>query len=258
MSSDIYTAASAGLYALRKLEVVSNNLANANTVGFKGQKLVSREQTFEDTLASKLPNMPERAALDHVRTPGVVDIQTSTDFSLGSVTDTGNPLNVSVAKPNQFFVIQTPDGEAYTRAGNFTLNSDGELVTPDGFPVVGEGGPIALPPEGNAKIAANGTVTANNEIVGQLRVVEFADLTKLERTEGTRFRAVDGAAPQTVEAELITNSLEMPNISVVSSMIDLIEANRSFESYTKVARELDSLTEATIRRAGSGGGGGAA
>ena len=64
MSSDIYTAASAGLYAMRKLEVVSNNLANANTAGFKAQRLVSREQTFEDTLASKLPNMPARARSD--------------------------------------------------------------------------------------------------------------------------------------------------------------------------------------------------
>jgi len=250
MSSDIYTAASAGLYAMRKLEVVSNNLANANTVGFKAQRLVSREQSFEDTLASKLPNMPARAEIDHLRAPGVVDIETMTDFELGAVNDTGNPLNVAIAKPNNFFVVQTDQGEAYTRAGNFTLNSNGELVTPDGNPVMGEGGPIALPPEGAPKISSGGAITVNNEIVGQLRVVEFDDLTKLERAEGTRFTAKDGAAPRDVEANLVTGALEMPNISIVSSMIDMIEASRSFESYTKVAQELSSLTDATIRRAG--------
>ena len=139
MDRGIYAAASGGLSSLRLLEVISNNMANSSTVGFKAERLVGRQQSFSDTLAGTLAEQPARALGDQERTPGVTDVSTLTDFTPGPISNTGNPLNVALVKDNQFFVVQTPEGEEYTRAGNFTLDSGGTLVTPDGFPVLGDG-----------------------------------------------------------------------------------------------------------------------
>jgi len=94
MDRGLYTAASNGLVSARRLEIVSNNLANINTVGFKAQKLVTRQQEFSDTLASKIEGVSERAALDHQQAPGAINVGTFTDFDPGPVSQTGNPLNV--------------------------------------------------------------------------------------------------------------------------------------------------------------------
>ena len=171
MDRGVYAAASGGLLQARRLQLVANNLANVSTVGFKAERLVSRQQEFADTLASSIAQNAPHAKGDQQRTPGVVDIDSVTDFSPGPVTTTGNPLNVALNNKNQFFVVNTPDGERYTRAGNFTLNAQGTLVTPDGQPVLGEGGPITIQGGSNATISGNGTVSLNGASVGRLRVV---------------------------------------------------------------------------------------
>ncbi len=251
MSDGLYTAASGGLYALRSIEVVSNNLANVNTVGFKGQRLISRQQEFADTLTSKLKDSPERAESDFDRAPGVVDINTVTDFSQGPIQQTGNPLNVALTNPNQFFVIQTPNGDAYTRAGNFTLDSSGALVTQDGLPVLGDGGPLVSPPEGSPSISNNGSIIVNNEAIGRIKVVEIDNLESLTRTEGVRFQIQgDGQARPVTDAMVVPGSVEMPNVTVVTSIIDMISAQKSFEAYAKIAKDIDSLNEQAIRQAG--------
>ncbi len=248
MDRGIYAAASGGLVNERRIQVVSNNLANASTAGFKEERLVTQQQSFEDTLSSKLPQLSPRAEGDQERTPGVINATSVTDFSIGPISTTGDPLNVAIGGPNQFFAVNTPDGEQYTRAGNFTLNETGTLVTVDGQPVLGDGGPITLPP-GKVEISSSGTVTVNNEQVGQLRVVEIDDLKALKRVGHTRFAIEGGAKPTNVRPNLITESLEMPNISVVSAMVELVSAGRSFEAYTKTIRTIDELNEQAIRNA---------
>ena len=106
MDRGIYTSASAGLYQLRKLEVVNNNLANINTVGFKKQILTGETQSFDQTLASAVAKDDPYAKGDHDRTPGVVNSRTVTDFTVGAIKNTGNPLDVALRNPNDFFVIQ--------------------------------------------------------------------------------------------------------------------------------------------------------
>ena len=248
MDRGIYTALTGGVQSARRLDVTANNLANVNTVGFKAQRLQHRQQEFEDTLASKM-NAP-RAAQDHERTPGVVTIASATDFTPGPVSTTGNPLNVALGKPNQFFTVETPEGEMLTRAGNFTLDAEGNLVSQDGHPVLGDGGPLTLP-QGSARIAQNGDVIVEGETIGKVRVVELTpeQLQTLERKDGTRF-TITGAAPTPAEnAELVTESVEMANVSVVEAMIEMINAQKAFETYTKTARTIDELNERSIRNA---------
>lgn len=252
MDRGIYAASSGGLFNARRVDIVGHNLANVNTVGYKAERLVGRQQEFADTLANVLPNQSARAEGDHERTPGVVHVRSVTDFSPGPVSFTGNPLNVALSSKNEFFVVNTPEGELYTRAGNFTLNAEGTLVTADGKEVLGEGGPITINGQ-PVSITGNGTVVVNGATAGRLRVVRIDDVASLERVEGVRFRANGQGNPETVEAKLIPQSVELANISVVDAMVEMIAAQKSFESYAKTVQTLGDLNEVSLRTARSTG-----
>lgn len=250
MERGTYVSASGGLVQLRKLDIVNNNLANVNTPGFKKAMLVGSMQTFDQTLASLVVKSDPYAKGDHDRTPGAVDLQTVTDFTPGPIKNTGNVLDVALRNAKDFFVINTPQGQRYTRAGNFTLNETGEISTADGFPVSGDGGPIAV--SGSPlTIAPNGTVTVNGAAVGRLQVVRFEEPSGLIREGGARFALGQGqAAPTPVEPEVEVGALEMSNVSAISSMIDLISASKGFEMYTKTAQAIDTMNQTAISQVG--------
>ena len=250
MDRGTYIAASGGLLQFRKLEVMNNNLANVNTPGFKKEMLRSSEQSFDQTLAAAVAKGDPYARPDHDRTPGTVSIESITDFSPGPIKNTGNPLDVALRNPHDFFVVQTAAGTEYTRAGNFTLDENGQIVTQDGFPVQGDGGAISVTGPG-AKIGTNGAVQANGQNFGALQVVRIDDPSSLERTGGTRFKLKAGqAGGAAVEPDLTTSSLEMPNISVISNVVELITTNRAFDMYTKSAQAIDTLNQTAISQVG--------
>ena len=250
MERGTYVAASGGLLQFRKLEVVNNNLANVNTPGFKKIVLTGEQQTFDQTLASIVSKNDPYAKGDHDRTPGTVTIHSAVDFSPGPIKPTGNPYDVALRDPNDFFVVQTPQGTQYTRAGNFTLNNAGELVTQDGMRVVGDGGPITITGT-NVSITDAGVIRAGPQSLGTLQVAHFADPQGLEPVGGTRFKLRAGqTAPSTVDPNLISGSLEMANVSAISSTIDLITTSRAFELYTKTAQSIDQMNQQAISEIG--------
>lgn len=250
MDRGTYSAAAGGILQLRRLDIVSNNLANLNSSGFKQQMLVAQTQRFEDTLASQLGEEDLFGRPDQARTPGVLHVDTATDFAPGSIKSTGNQLDVALIQPNHFFVINTSEGQQLTRAGNFTLDTEGTLVTQDGFEVKGTGGPLTATGPG-ATISEGGTLMAGGQPVGVLDVVEVLDLSVLQRVGMNRFKMPEGAAaPQSVEPQLIGQSLEMSNISAVSGMIELITANRAFDLYTKAATTIDGMNQIAITQVG--------
>jgi flagellar basal body rod protein FlgG len=252
MDQGIYAASSGGLVENRRIEVVSNNIANVNTVGFKAQRIVGKQQEFSDTLASII-GAQARAFEDQERVPGVTDIRTVTDFSPGPVSHTGNPLNVALSEPDTFFVVNTPEGEQYTRAGNFTLDAQGNIVTADGFAILGEGGPVTIS-QGAPNISSNGTVTSGGATIGRLRTVRFEDSEALERVGSARFKANGGVQPTVVEASMVPQSVEMPNVNIVESIVEMISAQRSFEAYAKTVETIDELNSTSLRSAASTGG----
>lgn len=250
MDRGTYIAASSGLANLQKLEIVNNNLANINTPGFKRQILLTDKQKFEDTMAAEFAKSDPYAKGDHDRASGVVNIRAVTDFTPGAIKTTGNPMNAALKKPNQFFVVNSPNGVQYTRAGDFTLDSEGRVVTPDGAPVVGDGGDI-IADGPSIHINGSGGVVSGTQEFGKLQVVEFADTSNLVREGNNRFSLPKGApAPTQVDPELEAGALEMANVSAVSSMVEMIAANRGFEVYTKTAQSIDQLNQAAISQVG--------
>jgi flagellar basal body rod protein FlgG len=240
---------------MKKLEVQNNNLANINTVGFKGQYVVAESQNFDATLASTISSSDPNARNDQLRLPNVTGVKTQIDFSQGAIQRTGNPMDVALRNPKDFFVVNTPQGEQYTRAGSFSVSPNGEIVTPEGYQVQGEGGAIVAQAPG-VEIFPNGAVRAGPNaaggvpnIVGRLRVVHFDDTSKLQAAEGARFKAL-GVQPTPTEPLLEAQSLEMSNVSAITGMVDLITTNRAFDAYAKAAQSLDSINQLSISQVG--------
>ena len=250
MDRGTYIAASGGLAQFRKVEVVSNNLANASTVGYKRELITTEAQEFDQTLASEISRDNVFAKPDHDRTQGVAQFKNYTDFSAGAIQSTGNPLDVALRDPKHFFAVNTDQGLQYTRAGNFTVNSEGILVTQDGYPVQGDGGPIQIAGP-NPKILGDGSISVNGAIQGSVGVFRFEDTKDLRRAGGNRFSIAQGVpAPEQVSASLVTESIELSNASAINSVTDLMTAQRAFQMYTKVADSIDTINQVSINQIG--------
>ncbi len=224
----------------RHQDRVANNLANADTVGYK------RDRLFTAALNERLD--AEGAPRSDRR------FEQGSDWSGGTLEETGNPLDVALGGDG-FFVTQNEatGEERYTRAGHFVVDNEGTLRTPSGLAVTGEGGPIQLPVDtgGAIEISKGGVIQVDGRRVGKLRVVTFDDpQQQLRRAEGAAFTA-DGAAPQDVETPLILQGkVETSNVDPVAEMTDMIEHFRLFESQQKALRTTDSVLGRATRDLG--------
>ncbi|ELA01233.1 flagellar basal-body rod protein FlgF [Cupriavidus metallidurans] len=235
MDRMIYTALSGAKQILDQQAAVSNNLANASTTAFKAQvnmyravPVVGQEaQTRAFTLAS---------------TPGA-------DMKAGPLSYTGRNLDVAL-QGNGWLAVQMPDGsEAYTRAGSLQVSPDGQLQTSLGLPVMGDGGPIGIPPGSTVSIGTDGTVTARGPgeaanglaQVGKLRVVTPPP-EGLARGDDGYFRLRPGVDPlqQDPNVRVISGALEGSNVNPVDSMVEMIANARRFEMQMKMITGADS------------------
>jgi flagellar basal-body rod protein FlgF/flagellar basal-body rod protein FlgG len=217
MNNGIY-AASAGLLArTQELDLAANNLANANTAGFRGQRV-----SFKTQMMTASTNASTRA----VSSFGVLG-SPRTDFSQGSLQQTGNPLDLAL-EGSGFFAVQAPTGIQYTRNGNFHLTKDGALVTAQGFPVLGNKGPITLP-SGNAEISSAGVISVNGDVAGQLQFTSFDASVPLTSVGDAYYSAPSAAATPATGLTVQQGSIESSNINPVESAVGLIEIQRNAE-----------------------------
>jgi len=235
MISGIQTAEAAMRPKLTRMEVIANNLANVNTTGFKKDRLFVR--MLNDSVA---------AGADAAGDLDGVQVTQGIDFTEGSLRQTTNPLDVAI-QGRGFFVLNTPQGERYTRSGGFRLSPDGTLVSGDGSQVEGTGGPIRFPDmqrvqQANVSITEAGEVMIDKETIGKIRVVDFADTTVLTKETASTFTAPPGTpviegpvAPATVKQ----GYLEESNVDGVEEMIAMTELQRSFDTDQKVLQALD-------------------
>ena len=235
----IYNSLSALKGAAAKQAATANNLANAATPGFKAD--LSEAQA----LWLRGQSLDSRAAMSQE----VV----SADMRAGVVVSTGRPLDVAVAN-DALFAVQAPDGEeAYTRRGDFQLSDSGLLTTGDGRPVLGQQGPITLPPADSISIDTQGRISivpaggdpAQPQEVERLKLVSSAGVGATKGLDGL-FRASNGGAlPTDPDARVRTGQLESSNVSSTEALVDMIEASRAWDVQLKLlgdVRDLDTST----------------
>jgi flagellar basal-body rod protein FlgF len=220
------------------LDVIANNMANMNTTGFKGQDLMFAELLVKNRSAER----PLESKVAYTRDPA-----TWRDFSAGPMKDTGNPLDVAI-RGEGYFVIDTADGERYTRNGNFVLNEQGQLVTERGDAVLSEGGqPFTFAPDDqDIAIARDGTVSTDNGELGRIRVVTFENEQQLRETFSGLYTSE--AQPQPVDApDVVQGMLEGSNVEAVVELTHMIDVNRSHNSVSKFIESEDERIRRMVR-----------
>lgn len=226
MNSGMYAALSGNLSAMSRLDVIANNLANASTPGFKGDQI-----QFESVMAVA-QNDTQGAIYSNDRF--------STDFSSGSLQKSDNVLDVAL-NGDGFFVVNTPQGPAYTRQGNFRRGAGNKLVTVDGYEVQGQNGPITMA-GGRIDIGNTGVVTVDGTVAGTIARVDFPKPYALSKAGGGLFVPVDPQAATTpATAEVKQGYLESSNVKVVVEMARMIEASRYFESCAKAVQSYNDM-----------------
>ncbi|WP_035384775.1 flagellar basal-body rod protein FlgF [Ferriphaselus sp. R-1] len=234
MDRVIYTAMTGASHILHQQAAVSENLANNNTPGFR-----SALNTFR-AVPLQGQGLQTRAF--------VVDSTAGSDFSSGVLQPTGRELDVAV-NGKGWLAVQLPDGsEAYTRNGSLQSTPNGILQTRSGLTVVGEGGPITLPPNTEVSIARDGTITTvptgntpvQVQVVGRLKLVNPPE-NQMVRGEDGLFRTAD-KQPATADASVsvVPGNLESSNVNVVEAMVNMIALGRSFEMQMKVLQNADT------------------
>lgn len=211
----------------RHMEVLANNLANMNTPAFKAERLVFTE-LMEETQAMGVDD-------DGMGPMSFVQpYATYSDFSEGSMSPTGNPLDVAIAGEG-FFAVQTADGTAYTRAGRFSLDATGQVVTSSGLPVLAAGGgPIQIEEGGAISIAADGTISTDQGIVARLQVSRFEDEQRLLRGPDGLYTPGDQAPIEVAVPTVVQGMVEQSNVSPILEMTRLIEVSRSYQRMSQI------------------------
>lgn len=233
MSSGIYAATAGAVAQTAALDATANNIANASTAGFRGDRI-----SFQEALGAA-----QSADFALVNTG-----RTTLDSQAGAMMQTGNPLDLALASDGMF-AVDTPAGPRYTRAGNFQVDSERRIVTSDGLLVRGTGGPITIPPE--AKVVAvgpDGMITADNEEIGQLELVRFAPA-QLTR-EGASLFAARGTPVAGDPPQVQSGMLESSNVNVIRGVVDLVKVSRTYESLMRVIQGYKDVESRAARELG--------
>ncbi len=240
MIKGLYSSSNGMPPMLVRMEVIANNLANMNTTGFK------KDDMFVEMM--KDPGAAPHAHAGELTTR--LNVERTIDFVEGSLNETNNPLDVALQGAG-WFVVQTGQGQRYTRNGNFTISLDGTLTTQNGLPVLGADGKIQFPDvhkaiqEGIA-ITQSGEVRTGNHVVGKLRVIEVSDESQLRKLGDTLFALEKNADVEITEQELPSirqGFLEESNVDGVAEMIEMMEITRHFESNQKAIAAQDQTLD---------------
>ena len=218
----------------QRLNQVTNNLANVDTPGFKKETV-----TFDEMLYQ----------VDRSRQRVGKGLHINTVHQQGVVQKTDAPLDLAISGDG-FFQVQTPAGIRYTRAGNFQRNNEGLLITANGYPVLGETGPVILNGS-KVDVAADGRIFVDGAQTNRLTVVT-ADPQALKKEGENLFRLADGAAEEaSPNSQILQGHLEKSNVNTVMEMTEMIDLYRAYEGQQKMIRAVDDMDDLAARRVGS-------
>ncbi|MGI4854672.1 MAG: flagellar basal-body rod protein FlgF [Janthinobacterium lividum] len=232
MNSGIYAACAGLMTRMQSLDNIASNVANSSSTGFRGQTA-----SFGTTLAQAAHHGP-MSTLNQTANSFSQMTGTKLDQTQGVMTRTDNDLDVAVQGPG-YFKVKTANGTAYTRNGNFQLDSTGKLITASGDAVLGDSGAIMLG-KGPVSISADGTITQNDAIAGKLTMVDFKPGTELQQRGIAYYTAPPNTEQPAVGATVRQGSLEGSNVSPIDGMVQLISAQRAAESMRHVLTMIDT------------------
>lgn len=211
-----------------ELEVISNNLSNMQTSGYKEQHL-----SFASELNRVAPDNEVLAKAQASLKTG----RTYLNFTPGSSYRTGNPLDFAL-QGDGYFTVQTPDGIRYTRNGRFNVNDEGQMVTTEGHPVLGEAGPININTNINFNVTEDGSINLEgNGVLDKLRVRSFQNQNDL-KTEGNNYYSIKNPViDETTTPAVLHEHLENSNVNLVSNMTRIIQVSRAYESLQRTMKQ---------------------
>lgn len=238
----IYSSLSAMKAAMARQTTTANNLANANTSGFRAEMTSSQALWMKgDGLNARAPTSEEVS---------------SADMSDGAVVSTGRDLDVAI-QGTAMLAVQSKDGdEGYTRRGDLQLSDTGLLTTGDGSPVLGDGGPITLPPADKVTISADGTISivplggTQSQVVDRLKLVQANGIGIAKGMDGLFRVRAGGTLPADPQGQVKQGALEGSNVNTSATLVDMIEASRDWDMQVKMlasAQEIDKASADLMR-----------
>lgn len=255
MVRGLYTAYTGMANEQKRLDIISNNLANAATTGYKVQNVTS--QSFDNLLTIKVKDSSEAyndRPIGHMSL-GVKLGEAYTDQSQGSLRQTGNTYDLAL-EGKGFFTIEVTDragnvSTQYTRNGSFTMSNDGELVDMEGNHLIGESGIITIPTDAaNVVIDATGAIYADNAYVDTVKIADFEDYDYLTNVGDTRYKALDGAVETLAAGSVRQGYLEQSNVNVVTQMVNMISITRAYEANQKLISSIDKTLDLAANSVG--------
>lgn len=242
MDNALYVGLSRQMVLRRQLDIVANNIANADTAGFKVESLMQKTQPAQPAYTLQGPRPVKFVGED-----GVIR-----DFGQGSLRTTGGALDLAI-EGQGFFQVNSPDGPRYTRDGSFRLNDTGVLVTQNGLPVLDDGGgQIELDPtQGQVTISKDGSVSQGTTRVGKLGVVTFQTLSTLEKTGDNLYRNTSNQQPEAAEDPKVRQGmLEGSNVNPILEITKMIEISRAYEQISNIMNANSDLSKSAVERMG--------
>lgn len=244
MNSGMFASLSGNLKAEKRMDIIGHNLSNINTPGYKRDKI-----GFEAMLADATSNQPPMYAQSMTADPILQKDQMYIDYSPGLLTPTGNTYDMAI-EGDGFFVVETPKGIAYTRQGNYKVDTDGNLVTVDGFQVQGQNGSIRVK-GAKIEISTNGEVSVDGNKIDTLKLVDFPKPYQLNKIGNALF---EPKTPQTTTVnatgQLRQGYIEGSNVETITEMALMIQASRDYDSYSKVIKGFDDMNNKAVNELG--------
>lgn len=252
MVRGLYTGWTGMYNEQKRLDVISNNLANSATVGFKKEGATS--QSFKDVLTIKVRDDHGDSYIGNMNL-GVKIGEVYTDYTQGSVRETGNTYDMAI-DGNGFFTISYTDANGntstrYTRAGEFMITKEGYIVTSEGQHLMGESEWLQVPVDAvEVIIDTDGTVYADGTAVDVVKLTDFENYDYLKKFGETMYQPVQGAVEKEATGSVLQGYTEQSNVNVVSEMVNLINITRAYEANQKVIKAMDDLLQIDVSSVG--------
>lgn len=240
MERGLYIAGTGMLTERNRMDVITNNITNVDTLGYKKDYVLSR--SFSDMLLDRVndPAVLSRTVNVGPLNTGIHIDEVSTDFSAGLPEQTDEPTDLMITG-NGFFVVSTPDGDRYTRAGNFTTNADGDLLDANGYYVQDQSGSSINVGTDDFVVNKDGSIYGSNgEEIAALKVVTFKDTSGLRKAGNNLYYHYKNEQPVEAEDYKVTQGyIETSNVNIASEMVDMIITNRAYETSQSVLKMID-------------------